>query len=134
MRKLAPIIKKPIAAIDLVKYSGASGDFNEIHTIPTIAQEKGLDDTIVHGMLVMGWAAAAIETWFPERQLKLKSFQVRFQAVTYPGTVFVITGMLLTDNEGEIVIKDQQDETKLTGTFTLEDGSSQPEKTEYSFS
>ncbi|TWT06773.1 3-hydroxyacyl-ACP dehydratase [Planococcus sp. CPCC 101016] len=117
MKKLAPIIKKPITAIDLVKYSGASGDFNEIHTVSTIAKEKGLDDIIVHGMLVMGWAAAAIETWFPERQLK--SFQVRFQAVTFPGTVFVITGMLLAEYEGEIQIKDQQDETKLIGAFTL---------------
>ena len=117
MKKLSTIIKKPIAAIDLVKYSGASGDFNEIHTIPTIAKENGMDDIIVHGMLLMGWAAAAIENWFPERQLK--SFQVRFQAVAYPGTVLVIAGTLLTEIEGEIWIKDQQNHTKLMGTFIL---------------
>lgn len=121
MKKLAPIIKKTITAIDLVKYSGASGDFNEIHTVPAIAEEKGLADIIAHGMFVMGWAAAAIEEWFPEQQLK--SFGVRFQAVTHPGTELVITGTMLTENEGEIFIKDQQDQPKLMGTFMLKNGS-----------
>lgn len=121
MKELQAIIKKPIASSDLVKYSGASGDFNEIHTVPAIAEEKGLADIIVHGMFVMGWAAGAIEEWFPERQLQ--SFSVRFQAVTHPGTVLVITGTLLSESEGEIWIKDQQDHPKLMGTFVLKNGS-----------
>lgn len=121
MTELPAIIKKPIAPIDLVKYSGASGDFNEIHTVPAIAEEKGFDDTIAHGMFVMGWAAAAVEEWFPDRQLQ--SFGVRFQAVTHPGTVLVINGSMLTDKEGEILIKDQQGQTKLMGTFVLKNGS-----------
>ena len=111
MKELPAIIKKPIVPIDLVKYSGASGDFNEIHTVPAIAEGKGQADIIAHGMFVMGWAAAAIEEWFPGRQLQ--SFGVRFQAVTHPGTVLVITGSLLSETEGEVWIKDQQDYSKL---------------------
>lgn len=120
MTELPAIIKKPIASIDLVKYSGASGDFNEIHTIPAIAEEKGLTAIIAHGMFVMGWAADAIEGWFPER--RLLSFNVRFQAVTHPGTVLVITGTLLTENKGEIWIKEEQNHPKLMGTFVLKNG------------
>lgn len=121
MRELQAIIKNPITPIDLVKYSGASGDFNEIHTVPAVAEKKGLTDIIAHGMFVMGWAAAAVKEWFPERHLQ--SFGVRFQAVTHPGTVLVITGSMLTDNEGEIQIKDQQGQPKLIGTFVLKSGS-----------
>lgn len=121
MTELPAIIKKPLAAIDLVIYSGASGDFNEIHTVPAVAQEKGLADIIAHGMFVMGWAAAAIEEWFPERELQ--SFSVRFQAVTHPGAELVITGSMRTENEGEIHIKDSQGQPKLMGTFVLKNGS-----------
>lgn len=121
MRELPAIIKNRVAAIDLVKYAGASGDFNEIHTVPAIAEEKGLADIIAHGMFVMGWGASAIEEWFPKRQLQ--SFGVRFQAVTHPGTVLVITGTMLTENEGEIWIKDQQNQPKLAGTFVLKGNS-----------
>ncbi|ANU14212.1 hypothetical protein B481_2642 [Planococcus halocryophilus Or1] len=118
MIELPTIIKSPIAPIDLVKYSGASGDFNEIHTVPAVAQGQRLTGIIVHGMFVMGWAAAAIEEWFPKRQLK--SFSVRFQAVTHPETVLVITGNLLAGNEGEILVEDREGHPKLVGTFVLQ--------------
>jgi len=118
MIELPTIIKNPIAPIDLVKYSGASGDFNEIHTVPAVAQDQGLTGIIVHGMFVMGWAAAAIEEWFPNRQLK--SFSVRFQAVTHTETVLVITGNLLAGNEGEILVEDREGHPKLVGTFVLQ--------------
>lgn len=121
MTELPDIVKNPVAAIDLVKYAGASGDFNEIHTVPAVAEEKGLADIIVHGMFIMGWAGAAIEEWFPEQQLQ--SFSVRFQAVTHPGTELVITGSMQTEKEGEIYIKDLQDQPKLAGTFVLKGGS-----------
>ncbi|MGB6409509.1 MAG: MaoC/PaaZ C-terminal domain-containing protein [Planococcus donghaensis] len=119
MIELPTIIKNPIAPIDLVKYSGASGDFNEIHTVPAVAQGQGLAGIIVHGMFVMGWAAAAIEEWFPNRQLK--SFSVRFQAVTHTETVLKITGTMLTENEGEVWIEDNQGNSKLKGAFVLKD-------------
>ena len=38
---------------DLVRYSGASGDFNPIHTDPEFAKSVGLSGTIAHGMYVM---------------------------------------------------------------------------------
>ena len=43
----------PIEHMDLVKYAGASGDFNPIHTDPVFAKDAGLDGTIAHGMYIM---------------------------------------------------------------------------------
>ena len=52
--ELPEIIIPAIEHMDLVRYAGASGDFNLIHTDPKKAVEFGLDGTIAHGMYVMG--------------------------------------------------------------------------------
>ena len=45
-----PIIKKdPITQLQLIRYAGASGDFNQIHTVPEYAKKAGLDGAIAHG-------------------------------------------------------------------------------------
>lgn len=117
MNELPVIRKQPLKPIDLVKYSGASGDFNEIHTVPSIAHEKGMKDIIAHGMFLMGWAGEAIAEWFPDR--KLSRFKVRFQAVTHPGSELFISGTADGD-KGEITIKDSVGEVKLTGSFEIQ--------------
>lgn len=52
-----------IERADMVRYAGASGDFNPIHWNPRFAREVGLDDTIAHGMLTMGRAVAPVAVW-----------------------------------------------------------------------
>lgn len=47
----------------LVRYAGASGDFNPIHYNDVVAQSVGLPGVIAHGMLTMGTAASVIEEW-----------------------------------------------------------------------
>ena len=47
----------------LVRYAGASGDFNPIHWNPRIAAEVGLPDVLAHGMLTMGQAARILTAW-----------------------------------------------------------------------
>ena len=49
----------PIQHMDLVRYAGASGDFNPIHTNPEFAKKVGLGGTIVHGMYVMALTRTA---------------------------------------------------------------------------
>ena len=126
MKELPSIIKSPIEHIDLVKYAGASGDFNTIHTVSHIANEKGYPDVIVHGMFLMGWASQAIEEWFPKR--RLRRFSVRFMAPTYPGESLVIKGKLLGPEAqvvidiGSLEIVDSMGEIKLTGSFELSGG------------
>ena len=48
---------------DLVKYAGASGDFNIIHWNERTAKEVGLPDVIAHGMLTMARAAKVVTDW-----------------------------------------------------------------------
>lgn len=48
---------------DLIRYAGASGDFNPIHWSDRVATSVGLPGVIAHGMFTMALAARAVETW-----------------------------------------------------------------------
>lgn len=56
----------------LVRYAGASGDFNIIHWNERFATEVGLPDVIAHGMLTMGLAIQVVTDWLddPSRLLE----------------------------------------------------------------
>lgn len=47
----------------LVRYAGASGDFNPIHYNDAFAESVGLPGVIAHGMLTMGIGASVVEEW-----------------------------------------------------------------------
>ena len=49
--------------LDLVKYAGASGDFNVIHWNERVATDVGLPDVIAHGMLTMAEAIRVVTDW-----------------------------------------------------------------------
>ena len=53
----------PIRRVDLVRYAGASGDFNVIHWNERVAKSVGLPDVIAHGMLTMATAARLVTDW-----------------------------------------------------------------------
>ncbi len=59
----------------LVRYAGASGDFNPIHYRDDIAQQVGLPGVLAHGMLTMG---AAISPLFDELGVEVIDYSVRF--------------------------------------------------------
>ena len=48
---------------DLVRYAGASGDFNPIHWSDRVASSVGLPGVIAHGMYTLALAARALDTW-----------------------------------------------------------------------
>ncbi|MGD9958203.1 MaoC/PaaZ C-terminal domain-containing protein [Nocardioides sp.] len=48
---------------DLVRYAGASGDFNSIHWSDRVATSVGLPGVIAHGMYTMALAAKAVDLW-----------------------------------------------------------------------
>jgi acyl dehydratase len=48
---------------DLVRYAGASGDFNPIHWSDRVATFVGLPGVIAHGMFTMALAARAVDEW-----------------------------------------------------------------------
>ena len=74
----------------LVRYAGASGDFNPIHYNDVFAQSVGLPGVIAHGMLTMGSAASVVEEWAGPGNVV--DFQARFTrpvAVPNPGVALV---------------------------------------------
>ncbi len=67
----------PITRDSLVRYAGASGDFNAIHYRDDVAAAVGLPGVLAHGMLTMGLAVQPVIDWLgdPGRVL---DYQVRF--------------------------------------------------------
>ncbi|MEV5282205.1 MaoC family dehydratase [Streptomyces sp. NPDC052811] len=53
----------PVTRATLVRYAGASGDFNAIHWNERAAKEVGLPDVIAHGMFTMAEAARVVTDW-----------------------------------------------------------------------
>jgi acyl dehydratase len=60
---------------DLVRYAGASGDFNPIHWSDRVATSVGLPGVIAHGMLTLALTAQAVDGWAggPGRVVELGS-------------------------------------------------------------
>ena len=52
-----------VTRADLVRYAGASGDFNPIHWSDRVATSVGLPGVIAHGMYTLALAARALDTW-----------------------------------------------------------------------
>ena len=61
----------------LVRYAGASGDFNPIHYRDDIAQSVGLPGVLAHGMLTMGISISPVVEWLGDAG-KVVDYSVRF--------------------------------------------------------
>jgi acyl dehydratase len=90
----------PVTTTQLVKYAGASGDFNRIHFDWPFTVEAGLKGVIAHGMLTMGFAAACLsETVGP--QVFIKELSARFLSPVWVGDVVevvaTVTGVTPAD-------------------------------------
>jgi acyl dehydratase len=61
----------------LVRYAGASGDFNPIHYRDDVARAVGLPGVLAHGMLTMGFAVQPVVDWAGDPG-RIADYQVRF--------------------------------------------------------
>lgn len=75
----------PLTRTDLVRYAGASGDFNPLHHDHTFAASAGLPDVMAHGMLSAGLLASALTRWFGPGSVR--RYSVRFKSPVWPGDV-----------------------------------------------
>jgi acyl dehydratase len=76
----------------LVRYAGASGDFNPIHYRDDVAASVGLPGVLAHGMLTMGFAVQPVVDWAGDPG-RIADYQVRF---TRPVVVDPEQGALVT--------------------------------------
>ena len=99
----------------LVRYAGASGDFNPIHYRDDFAQSVGLDGVLAHGMLTMGAAVQVAVDWVGDAG-KVIDYGVRFTKPVFvdaqDGAVLVVTGKI-----GEIDAENGEVRIDLTASF-----------------
>ena len=106
----------------LVRYAGASGDFNQIHYRDDVAAAVGLPGVLAHGMLTMGAAVQVAVDWVGNAGA-IVDYQVRFTkpVVVDPvnGAVLVVTGKVgEIDAENNVVRVDLEavfEDTKVLG-------------------
>ena len=99
-----------VTRADLVRYAGASGDFNPIHWNQRIARSVGLPDVIAHGMLTMALAGRFHAEWAGDPGA-VTEFGVRFSSpVAVPdddkGAVVEIAGVVTGKLDGNQVAVD----------------------------
>jgi acyl dehydratase len=99
-----------VTRADLVRYAGASGDFNPIHWNERIAKSVGLPDVIAHGMFTMALAGRFLTDWAGD-PAAVTEYGVRFSApVVVPdddkGTTVEVSGVVTGKLDGNQVTVD----------------------------
>ncbi|MEU0006533.1 MaoC family dehydratase [Streptomyces sp. NPDC006314] len=82
----------PVTRATLVRYAGASGDFNPIHWNEKFAKEVGLPDVIAHGMFTMAEAIRVVTDWLGDPG-----------AVVEYGVRFTKPVIVPNDDEGAVI-------------------------------
>ena len=120
---LPSLTKPPITEIQLVRYSGASGDFNPIHTVHQAGVDSGNGGVITHGMVITGFVAEMITNWV--RPDQVRKYGVRFTGISRPGDEITVSGKVVekfeVDGEQrvrcEVEAADQTGHRKVKGDF-----------------
>ncbi len=116
---VAPEVSHELTRTDLVKYAGASGDFNPMHSDEVAAQAAGLPSVFGHGMVTAGLLGRAITDYVGVGNLK--NYKVRFTKQTWPGetlsTKITVKSKSAGDQQVELecVVVNQTGESKLEG-------------------
>lgn len=116
------LVKKPVSKVQLVRYAGASGDFNPLHIDPEFGKTVGIGQ-IAHGMLIMGFVGEAVTNWVPKKYLRKLS--VRFVGMTRPDDVITVTGKVMDKKQEnghniircDVLVRNQKDEVVVAGSF-----------------
>jgi acyl dehydratase len=82
----------PVSRLDLIKYAGASGDYNPIHTIDEEAKKAGLPGIIAHGMWTMGNLAKLFTSHYEEGFIQ--DYSIRFKGMVFLNDVITLKATL----------------------------------------
>jgi acyl dehydratase len=82
----------PVSRLDLIKYAGASGDYNPIHTIDEEAKKAGLPGIIAHGMWTMGNLSKLFTSFYDEGYIQ--DFSIRFKGMVFLNDVITLKAKL----------------------------------------
>jgi acyl dehydratase len=90
----------PVSRMDLIKYSGASGDFNPIHTIDDEAKKAGLPGIIAHGMWTMGNLAKLFTPYYEGGFIQ--DYSIRFKGMVFLNDVVTLRATLKDVNDNKL--------------------------------
>ena len=121
---IPPFVVENLTRTDLVRYAGASGDFNPIHHDETFARAAGNPTVFGHGMLTAGLVAKCITDFVGAGNLR--RYKVRFATRVWPGDTITCGGRVTRRYEeagearidGEVTATTQRGETAVSGTFS----------------
>lgn len=130
-----PVIRlEPVSRLDLIKYAGASGDFNPIHTIDEEAESAGLPGIIAHGMWTMGNLAKLFTPYLGEGFIEI--YSIRFKGMVFLGDVVSLQAELTEKESGKLIFEvaavNQDDKRVLAGNLTFSLLANQPPAAERS--
>jgi acyl dehydratase len=121
--EIPPFEVRNLTRTDIVKYAGASGDFNPIHHDETFARAAGYPSVFAHGMLTAGFVSKCLTDYVGRPALR--RFKVRFTSQVWPGDTLTCGGRVTRKFEeggerrieGELFARNQKGETVLQGSF-----------------
>lgn len=103
-----PSVTATLTRADLVRYAGASGDFNPIHWSDRFATALGMPGVLAHGMLTMGIAMRVVTDWISD-PARILSYQTRFaRPIVVPdtdaGVDVTVTGAVTAVDDEKITV------------------------------
>ena len=122
--ELPAFVVEKLTRTDLVRYAGASGDFNPIHHDEEFARSAGNPTVFGHGMLTAGFVARCITDFVGVENVR--RYKVRFATRVWPGDTITCQGRVTRKYDdagehridGEVTATRQTGETAIAGTFT----------------
>ncbi|MDH4268200.1 MAG: MaoC/PaaZ C-terminal domain-containing protein [Deltaproteobacteria bacterium] len=121
-----PVVVANITRTHIVRYAGASGDFNPIHHDELYAIRGGNDRVFAMGMMTAGFLSHMITDWVGDG--KLRKYRVRFARQVWPGDTITCKGKITrkyTEGgknfmEAEVFAENQRGEKVITGSIVAE--------------
>lgn len=100
---LEEVTLSPVSRLDLIKYAGASGDFNPIHTIDEEAEKAGLPGIIAHGMWTMGNLSKLFTPYYETGFIQ--DYSIRFKGMVFLNDMITLKAIVQEVNEENIDFK-----------------------------
>lgn len=117
----SPQLSLEVTRTHIVKYAGAGGDFNPIHTDEAFATSIGLPSVFAMGLMQGGYMARALTEWVGVGNLRL--YRIRFTGQVWPGETIICKARAARkyeqDGESrvdcELSVTNQAGESKIEG-------------------
>jgi acyl dehydratase len=121
----SPELSLEVTRTHIVKYAGAGGDFNPIHTDESFATAVGLPSVFAMGLMQGGYMARALTAWVGVGNLRL--YKIRFTGQVWPGETIICKGKVVRKYEEggekradcELSVVNQNGDSKITGTAVV---------------